>query len=131
MRIFNPGEESMRLFMSLFPMRWNLRVVARSDSQEDQERKLKARDAVLAAARMRPMNLSALRRAARSVDPTARVRMIFYPPENPQPTVQVTLGQGRGHNWLGMLFPGAFGTQAGPTRFRWWFAEMLKGWGWL
>ena len=46
MRIFNPGEESMRLFMSLFPMRWNLRVVARSDSQEDQERKLKARDAL-------------------------------------------------------------------------------------
>ena len=33
MRIFNPGEESMRLFMSLFPTRWNLRVVARSDSQ--------------------------------------------------------------------------------------------------
>ena len=56
----------MRLFMSLFPTRWNLRVVARSDSQEDQERKLMTRDAVLEAARMRPMNLSALRRAARS-----------------------------------------------------------------
>ena len=121
----------MRLFMSLFPTSWKLRVVARSDSQEDQERKIRTRDAVLEAARTRPMNLSALRRAARGVDPTAQVRMVFYPPENPRPTVQVTLGEGRGRNWLGMLFPGAFGAQAGQTRFRWWFAEILKGWGWL
>ena len=121
----------MRLFMSLFPTSWNLRVVARSDSQEDQERKIRTRDAVLEAARTRPMNLSALRRAARGVDPTAQVRMVFYPPENPRPTVQVTLGEGRGRNWLGMLFPGAFCAQAGQTRFRWWFAAILKGWGWL
>ena len=122
----------MRLSSFLFPKCWNLRVVGRSDAEDDQRQKLVVRDAALRAARECPMNLRAIRRAARRVDKTARVRMVLYPPEAPRMTVQITLGQGRGRNWLGMLFPEAFGVpETGPVRFRWWFAELLKGWGWL
>lgn len=117
---------------SLFFRGWNLRVVAHSDAPEDQRRKLAVRDAVLYTARTRPVSIRCIRRAARNIDATARVHLTLYPPRAPRPTLQVTLGQGHGQNWLGLLFPDAFGLpETGPVRFRWWLAELLKGWGWL
>lgn len=118
----------MRFFSPPFSGCWQLRVVAASDQAADQREKLAVRDAVLGAARQGTPELFRAVAAARARGARACVRL--YPPERPRPTLQVTLGAGKGRNWLGLLFPEAFGLpETGTVRFRWLILELLKGWG--
>jgi len=119
----------MRFFYACFLRNLQLRVVANSDSAEDQQTKLRVRSAVLPVARQEPLNLPRIAEAARSICPSAKARLAFYPPARPRPTVIIRLGSGHGHNWLGMLFPDLFGLPEGePVRFRFLLAELFRGW---
>ncbi len=125
----------MRLFClpigrNLQPFR--LRVIANSDSAADQSKKLCVRDAVLSLARRWPAPLAPVRRAARAIDPTARVRrgnLAFG--GYASPAIEIRLGRAAGHNWWGVLFP-AQGVPAGEAaQFESWFVMILKKWGWI
>ena len=90
--------------------RWYLRVVARNDTPEAQEEKLRVRDAVLDACPPTENELfSALpdiKKAAESAAP-CRVEIKRWSPEESVPpalTLYITVGEGRGHNFWGVLY---------------------------
>lgn len=121
MRFFCPYKHVLRL-----------RVVGASDSAADQARKLCVRDAVLAVFSKTPYRVASLRRAARAVDPTARVRCgLFRFGGYRSPAIQITLGQGAGHNWWGILYPAAVGISDEPVVFESFIIKLLRSWGWL
>ncbi len=126
----------MRSFCVQQPV-FRLRVVANSDDETDQMTKLRVRDAVLPTALQIPFHLRAVARAAREIDPTARVRrgaLRFC--GRSSAAVQVTLGAGKGHNWWGILYPTAVGLPAveageGAVHFESWFITLFRRWGWI
>ncbi|MDR0929266.1 MAG: stage II sporulation protein R [Oscillospiraceae bacterium] len=108
-----------------------LRVVAHSDSEADQRRKLCVRDAVLPLFAQYPPNLSAVLATARAIDPTARLRagrLCFGGYRSP--AVQLTLGQGAGHNWWGIVFESACLPEE-EWHFESWFVNLFRKWGWI
>lgn len=119
----------MRSLSCLLFRSWQLRVVANSDSPRDQRDKIRVRDAALQIARRCPLCLGRMTAAARAIDPSARARLVLYPPHAPHPTVLLTLGKGEGHNWLGMLFPELFGlVSSEPVVFRSFLLEQIRRW---
>lgn len=120
MRCFCPKKNVLRL-----------RVVANSDTPQDQAVKLRVRDAVLPIALQTPDNLCAIETAARKIDPSACARRGFLRFDGfKSDAVQVTLGAGAGHNWWGLLYPSAVGLEE-DVSFESWIINLLKGWGWL
>lgn len=116
-----------------------MRVVARDDSAAGQAEKYAVRDAALAAC---PENaaglLSALpgiERAAQAAAPDSRVRLCFWQPDKKTPaapTVYITVGNGGGHNWWGILYEDALALAGekdgeGTFSFYWPFLAWLKG----
>ena len=92
---------------------WYYRVIARNDSAEAQEEKLRVRDAVLeacpACAAELPFSLYKIRNAAESVAP-CRVEIVAWSPDESEPpalTLFITIGEGRGHNCWGVLYADA------------------------
>ncbi|MBR3016684.1 MAG: hypothetical protein IKH57_06345 [Clostridia bacterium] len=90
--------------------RWYLRIIARNDSSEAQEEKLRVRDAVTAAcpenAGLLPASLEAIKKAAESVAP-CRVEIKNWTPDKAlpaAPTLYITVGEGEGHNCWGVLY---------------------------
>lgn len=78
-----------------------MRVVANSDSQYDQREKMLVRNAALL---LYPDRLAWLE----VLFPDCRVeRKIWQPDQKTAParTVYITIGQGHGQNWWGVLFP--------------------------
>lgn len=78
-----------------------MRVVANSDSQYDQREKMLVRNAALL---LYPDRLAWLE----VLFPNCRVeRKIWQPDQKTAPawTVYITIGQGHGQNWWGVLFP--------------------------
>ncbi|MBR5111350.1 MAG: hypothetical protein IK099_14320 [Clostridia bacterium] len=89
---------------------WYLRVIARNDSIEAQEEKLRVRDAVTAAcpadAAALPFSLHDIEKAAESIAP-CRVEIRSWTPDEALPaalTLYITVGEGRGHNCWGVLY---------------------------
>jgi len=120
MRFFCPYQNTLRL-----------RVVANSDSPEDQAIKCQVRDAVLPLALCRPLALGPIQSAASRIDPSARARLGFPRMGGYRsPTLQITLGAGAGRNWWGILYPGAMGAEA-PVHFESWILTLLRKWGWI
>lgn len=102
------------LLGSMFPASgeetWYLRVIARSDDRAAQEEKLRVRQAVWAvcpdSAADLPQALPVIRQAAQAVA-RCRVEIRSWSPSPflpSAPTLYVTVGEGRGHNWWGVLY---------------------------
>ena len=90
--------------------RMYLRVIARNDSAQAQEEKLRVRDAVIAACpedrRYLPAFFDGIKKAAESVAP-CRVEIKEWSPDDRIPaalTLYVTVGEGQGHNFWGVLY---------------------------
>ena len=89
-----------------------LRVVARGDSALAQEEKLRVRDALLAVCPVRAEGLPRAwgRLAVLAERAGGKLSLRFWSPDAAEPpalTVYVTLGEGRGKNWWGILYPDA------------------------
>lgn len=92
---------------------WYLRVIGRDDTASGQEEKIRVRNAALSAC---PENLAdmgetltAIQRAAERLAP-CRVEIRLWRPDEKTPaapTVYITVGEGRGHNWWGLLYKNA------------------------
>lgn len=92
-----PAQAEERLYM---------RVVARSNSLPAQTEKLLIRNLALLMYPLAPGSLSRLEEWV----PGCRVEMRKWQPCKEMPpasTVYITLGQGQGRNWWGVLFPGS------------------------
>lgn len=92
---------------------WYLRVIGRNDTAAAQEEKLRVRDAVWAVCPDEPAMLTealpAIRQAAESVA-SCQIELRFWSPGDgweTQPTLYITVGEGQGHNWWGVLYDGA------------------------
>ncbi len=122
--------------------RWYLRVIARDDSREAQEEKLRVRNAVLAVCPARTEALAAaLPMIHKTAEKTApcRVSVRIWRPNGqtpPAPTIYITVGEGAGRNWWGVLYDNAVllaqaeGSADGPAEeieFVWPLWEWLKG----
>ena len=90
--------------------RWYMRVIARNDSRQAQEEKLRVRDAVWAAcpqdAEALPDALSTIEKTAESIAP-CRVEIREWSPSSAlpvAPTLYITIGEGEGHNCWGVLY---------------------------
>ena len=122
MRFFHPHTEVIRM-----------RVIANSDTEEDQAVKLAVRDAVLLALTKQTLPIRSIRSVARSVEPSARVsfgRQTFE--GKTTKTLLITLGAGSGHNWWGILFPAACHLPADSVwHFESFFVSLFRRWGWL
>ena len=89
---------------------WYLRVIARNDTPEAQEEKLCVLDAVLDACPLTENELffalPDIKKAAESAAP-CRVEIKRWSPEESVPpalTLYITVGEGRGHNFWGVLY---------------------------
>ena len=122
MRFFQPSAEVVRM-----------RVVANSDTDEDQAAKLAVRDAVLSALTKQTLKVRSIRSIARSVEPSARVRFGRQTFEGcTTKTLLITLGAGAGQNWWGILFPAACHLPVdSPWHFESFFVSLFRRWGWL
>ena len=85
-------------------------MIARNDSVEAQEEKLRVRDAVTAAcpenAQELSASLSAIKKAAESIAP-CRVEIRYWSPDKAlaaAPTLYITVGEGTGRNCWGVLY---------------------------
>ncbi len=90
--------------------RWYYRVIARNDTAEAQEEKIRVRDAVLSfcpeTAKHLPAVFPTMKDAAESVAP-CRIEIKTWSPDTetpPAPTVYITIGEGRGRNCWGVLY---------------------------
>lgn len=122
MRFFHPRTEVVRL-----------RVIANSDTNEDQAVKLAVRDAVLSAVSSQTLPIKCIRSIARSIEPSARVRFGRHSFAGyTSKTLLITLGAGAGHNWWGILYPAAchLPVDSAP-HFESWFLMLFRRWGWL
>lgn len=92
---------------------WYIRIIARDDSPAAQEEKLFLRDRLLPLfpenPRALPAYFSSIRSAARQLAPCEAEIRFWTPDEKtlPAPTVYITIGEGGGKNWWGMLYPQA------------------------
>ena len=132
----------MRFLMVFFAMvfccntavgeeRLYMRVVANSDSVHDQREKILVRNAAM---QPYPDRLEWLE----ELFPHCRVEMKYWQPEKetaPAQTVYITIGQGRGQNWWGVLFPESvyFASQGeGELQLRFpfiqWLRSLFMGW---
>lgn len=108
-----------------------MRVVANSDSAEDQQEKMLVRNAALL---LYPDRLVWLEK----LFPHCRVEKKIWQPDKetaPAGTVYITIGQGQGQNWWGVLFPESvcFASQGeGQVLLRFpvigWLLSLFKGW---
>ena len=116
-----------------------IRVVGRDDTDAGQAEKLRVRDAVLscwsASSGALPDALPRIARAAGLAAP-CRVELRPWRPALCWPvrlTLYITVGEGRGHNWWGLLYGGSLamaraedpGETDGPVEFVW------PVWSWL
>ena len=124
--------------------RWYLRVIGRDDTRAGQEEKMRVRNAVLAACPEDGGKLSAclskIKKAARSAAPCeVEIRLWAPGPMYPAaPTLYVTVGAGRGHNWWGVLYEDAVlfakadegdeTDEPGTVHFVWPLWETLRKW---
>ena len=89
---------------------WYFRVIGRDDTAAGQEEKLRVRDAVLGACPQEagelPRSLDKIRAAAEVIAPCAVSFRLWSPDKKTprQPTLYVTVGEGRGHNCWGVLY---------------------------
>ncbi len=90
--------------------RWYYRVIARDDTPQAQEEKIRVRDAVLSfcpeTAKELPAAYPTMKEAAESVAP-CRMEIKTWSPDTkmpPAPTVYITIGEGRGRNCWGVLY---------------------------
>lgn len=122
MRFFHSRTEIVRL-----------RVIANSDTEEDQAIKIRVRDAVMDALCKATLSVPSIRAIAQSIDPTAKVRWgWFHFGGYASRALQITIGVGAGHNWWGILFPTACHLPEDTmAQFDSWFVNLLKRWGWL
>ena len=120
---------------------WYLRIIARDDSPAAQEEKLALRDHLLPLfpdrAKELPRELPGIVQAALRFT-ACRVEIKAWAPHKktpPAPTVYITIGEGGGHNWWGILYRDAHrllpssGLQAQPgepVHFSWPFLGWLK-----
>ncbi len=127
---------------AVFPARgegtWYLRVIARNDGAQAQAEKMRVRSAVLAACAGEkgpsPAAFARMEAAAAALAP-CRVEKLFWSPGGdapPRPTVYITLGEGAGHNWWGVLWQDSLkiaqaeeGEETGQVEFLW------PLWDWL
>ena len=100
----------------LFPLtargEWYIRVVGGADSPAAQAEKLRVRDAVLSLCPVSPEGLpealSDIRKAVEAICPGEVTLRPWAPAGAPaRPTLYITLGEGQGHNWWGVLYPDA------------------------
>lgn len=133
-----------------------LHVIARSDSPQDQAKKLQVRDAVLESAQRITAgldfreaeqailkNIAALESAARQADESARAVYGTYEfpeksyggvtvPAGSYPALRIVLGEGEGQNWWCILYPAGCGVrEEGKIRFESLVLRMLRKWGWI
>ena len=92
---------------------WYLRVIGRDDTPAAQAEKLRVRDEVLSLcprqASQLEESLPAIRQAAERTAP-CRVEVRLWRPHAgvpAAPTVYITIGEGRGRNWWGVLYEDA------------------------
>lgn len=102
------------VLLSLSPgERWYVRVVARSDAPAAQTEKIRVRDAVLRACPEKlqalPTALPRILAAAGDIAPDAAVTVRPWAPAGhpARPTLYVSLGEGAGRNWWGVLYEDA------------------------
>ena len=102
------------ILLSLSPGKgWYVRVVAQSDAPAAQTEKIRVRDAVLRACPESPQALpGALPRilaSAGDIAPDAAVTVRPWAPAGwpARPTLYVSLGEGAGRNWWGVLYEDA------------------------
>lgn len=122
MRFFHSRTEIVRL-----------RVIANSDTKEDQAIKVRVRDAVVDAMHKETLRIPSIRAVARSIDPSAKVQWgRFHFGGYTSKALQITLGTGAGHNWWGILYPMACNLPEDTmAQFDSWFVMLFKRWGWL
>ena len=122
---------------------WYLRVIAKDDSPKAQEEKLQVRDAAWAACPPcldeLPEALDRIRKAAEEIAPcTVEIREWTPGDGMPAaPTLYITIGEGKGHNWWGVLYRDAVrlaraeGEDAGAVSFIWpvweWLLRLFGG----
>lgn len=116
-----------------------IRIIARDDSSLAQEEKLRLRDALLPLFPEKAEELSFflpfITASAKDIAP-CRVELRSWSPDQktpPAPTVYITIGEGDGKNWWGVLYEGAKEMAAsGETAYsdrviiRWQLPELLK-----
>lgn len=113
-----------------------IRVVGRDDTAAGQAEKLRVRDAVLPLCPESPEALlGALPLIAREAGAACRVELRPWRPDPAMdwaPTLYITVGEGRGHNWWGVLYGDSLamaraeeGDAGGPVEFVW------PVWAWL
>ena len=142
-----PKGESMRRFFILFLLLIGLplaargemyiRIIARDDSLSAQQEKNLIRNEILPLLPENARDLpQALQEIERNFDCRAEIRP-WAPAGRPlRPTVYITLGEGQGHNWWGILFPDSLRlakmgeTEAGEIIFRYPIFTFLFGWLW-
>ena len=114
-----------------------IRIIARDDSWTAQMEKVQFRDEILP---LLPENPRELPRAIREIQRNYACQIEIRPwaPEGKAlyPTVYITLGEGRGHNWWGVLFPDSLRlakmgeNETGEITFRYPIFTFLFGWLW-
>ena len=116
-----------------------IRIIARDDSPPAQEEKILLRDALLPLFPEKAEELSAflphITAVAQALAPCS-VEMRAWSPHQktpPAPTVYITIGEGGGKNWWGVLYEGAKEMAAGEETalsdtisIRWCLPELLK-----
>lgn len=106
-----------------------LRILANSDSPEDQVTKNRVRDAILSL-KQTNVCMPEMLAIAQLIDPTARAsRGMYHFGGYASDAVIITLGAGEGHNWWGILFPTSVGTSDGPVHFESFFINLLRSLG--
>ena len=104
-----------------------LRIVANSDSTEDQAEKLRVRDAVLQALGPPPIRLPDIPKV-----PGARItRGVHTFGGYASDTILIELGQAQGGNWWGILFPEALGIGEEKVEFDSFIIKLLRSIGWI
>ncbi len=89
---------------------WYFRVIGRDDTAAGQGEKLRVREAVLSACPRQAeellISLDRIRAAAAEIAPCGVSVRLWSPDKKtpPQPTLYVTVGEGRGHNCWGVLY---------------------------
>ena len=114
-----------------------IRIIARDDSWAAQMEKFQFRDEILP---LLPENPRELPRKIREIQQNYACRIEIQPwaPAGKVlcPAVCITLGEGRGHNWWGVLFPESLRlakmgeNETGEIIFRYPIFTFLFGWLW-
>jgi len=108
----------------------DLHIVANSDSARDQAMKMRVKEAVMGAIAGRGRGIESfhelwpdIQRAARRAGFGGEMRL-----ETEPTAVRIILGEGRGHNWWGLLMPDFTEALAGAGEVQWLIPQILRGW---